>query len=485
MDTEPQAISPLRRYVPLVCWLMAVATLLLIPFKIVSYGCVPGGDMRRHVAKAFTEKQYPQIVVLRPGYTVDHSPGWEWLLRFLHQRVNWEADALVAFSIVSMMLFVLLAGLPWLRRPEAWLGALLAQLLAVPEFMTRLTQARPYLLTEGVLIAVLFTWTINRLEQPSWKKLALTTMAIAVSVWMHGGWYLWVLPVGAFFLARCWREGVGLTVCWIVGVAVGALLTGRPLGFLTTNLLMAADVIREGVPQWMLVGEFQPSAGEFTTLVLLAIVFLLRKEANRHLLRSPLVWMIAVGWILGLRADRTWADWGVPAVLVWLAIQFEAIMEGWWNDVSFKRLAIGGLVALPLFFQSTSDLDRRYTLSLEDVFLDTSDASLQGWLPEGSGIFYSADMGLFYNTFYRNPRAPWRYLLGFEPALMPDEDRRIFRQIQRSHGAPGAYEPWINKMRAADRLEISSPSQPDLPHLEWHHAAGNIWIGRLPGTTPH
>jgi hypothetical protein len=483
MDTEPQAISPLRRYVPLVCWLMAVATLLLIPLKIVSYGFVPGGDMRRHVAKAFTEKQYPQIVVLRPGYTVDHSPGWEWLLRVLHKGIHWETDALVAFSIISMMLFVLLAGLPWLRRPEAWLGALLAQLLAVPEFMTRLTQARPYLLTEGVLIAVLFAWTRTRLEKTCWQKFALTTIAIAVSVWMHGSWYLWVLPIGAFFLARWWREGVGLTVCWIVGVAVGALLTGRPLGFLMTNFLMAADVIREGVPQWMLVGEFQPSAGEFTTLVLLAIVFLCRREANHNLLRSPLVWMIAIGWILGLRADRTWADWGVPAVLVWLAMQFEAIMEGWWNDVSFKRLAVGGLIALPLFFQSTSDLDRRYTLSLEDVFLDASDASLQGWLPEDGGIFYSADMGLFYNTFYRNPRAPWRYLLGFEPALMPDEDRRTFRQIQRSHGAPVAYEPWIDKMHPADRLEISSPFQPGLPRLEWHHAAGNIWIGRLPRTT--
>jgi hypothetical protein len=484
MDIEPQPISPLRRYVPLVCWLMAVATLLFIPLKIVSYGFVPGGDLRRHVAKVFTDKPYTQIVVLRPGYTVDHSPGWERLLRSLHQGINWDADALVSFSIISMMLFVLLAGLPWIRRPEAWLGALLAQLLAVPEFMTRLTQGRPYLLTEGVLIAVLFAWAKHRPEKPGWKKLALTTVAIAISVWMHGGWYLWVLPIGAFFLACWWREGVGLTSCWLAGVAAGALLTGRPVGFLTTNFLMALDVIREGVPQWMLVGEFQPSAGEFSTLILLAIVFLWRKETNHNLLRSPLIWMIAIGWVLGLRADRTWADWGVPAVLVWLAMQFEVIMEGWWSNVSFKRLAVGALIAVPLFFQSTSDLDRRYTLSLEDVFLDASDASLQGWLPEDGGIFYSADMGLFYNTFYKNPRASWCYILGFEPALMPDEDRRVFRQIQRAHGAARAYEPWVDKMHPSDRLEISSPVRPDLPRLEWRNVAGSIWIGRLPKTNP-
>ena len=368
---------------------------------------------------------------------------------------------------------------------DVWLGALLAQLLAIPEFMTRLVQARPYLLTEAILIAVLFSWTKMRLHQPDWKKLVLTAAAIAISVWMHGAWYLWVLPIGAFFLARWWQEGAGLTACWIAGVSAGAMLTGRPIDFLTTNFLMALDVIREGVPQWMLVGEFQPSDGEFATLVLLAIVLLWRKEANRDLLCSPLVWMIAIGWILGLRADRTWADWGVPAVLVWLAMQFDAIMGEWWNDVSFKRLAVGALIAVPLFFQSTKDLDRRYTLSLEDVFLEGSDASLQGWLPDDGGIFYSADMGLFYNTFYKNPQARWRYILGFEPALMPDEDRRIFRQIQRNHGARGAYEAWIDKMRPGDRLEISSPSQPDLPRLEWHNAAGNIWIGRLPRMKPH
>lgn len=484
MDTDSQRPGPLQRYVPLACWLIVVATLLFIPLKILSYGFIPGGDMRRHVAKAFTEKPYTQIVVLRPEYTVDHSPGWEWLLRFLHQKINWGADSLVAFSVFSMMLFVFLAGLPWLRRPEAWLGALLAQLLAVPELMTRLTQARPYLLTEGILIAVLFSWTKNRLEKPSWVKLALTTVAIAVSVWMHGSWYLWVLPIGAFILARWWRECAGLTVCWIAGVCAGALLTGRPFDFLTTNILMAMDVIREGVPSWMRVGEFQASAGEFATLVLLVIVFLWRKEAHSQLLRSPLIWMIAIAWILGLRADRTWADWGIPAVLVWLALQFEAIMNGWWNDTSFKRVAVGGLVAIPLFFQATSDLDRRYTLSLEDIFLDASDASLQAWLPEDNGIFYSADMGLFYNTFFKNPRAGWRYILGFEPALMPDEDRTIFRQIQRSHGAARAYEPWIDKMRAADRLEILSANRPDLPRLEWRNVAGRIWIGKLPKPNP-
>jgi hypothetical protein len=35
-------------------------------------------------------------------------------------------------------------------------------------------------------------------------------------------------------------------------------------------------------------------------------------------------------------------------------------------------------------------------------------------------------------------------------------------------------------MRPQDRLEIGSMVEPQLPPLEWHHAVGNIWIGRLP-----
>lgn len=87
---------------------------------------------------------------------------------------------------------------------------------------------------------------------------------------------------------------------------------------------------------------------------------------------------------------------------------------------------------------------------------------------------------LLFDTFYKNPTANWRYVLGLEPALMPSDDLETLRKIQMNPGAPKAYEPWVNKMRPADRLVIFSPVQPDLPRLEWHDALGNLWIGRLP-----
>ena len=154
--------SSFQRYVPLGCWILVAAACVFIPLRIIAYGFVPGGDARRHVARALVEKDYRQIVVLRPEYKIDHSPGWDWILRHLHRGLGWGEDGLMSFSVVATLLFVLLAGLPWLRRPEAWLAALLAQLVALPDLMVRLDQARPYLLTEGVLIGVLFAWGRDR-----------------------------------------------------------------------------------------------------------------------------------------------------------------------------------------------------------------------------------------------------------------------------------------------------------------------------------
>jgi hypothetical protein len=492
--------------------------LFFISLKIISYGYLAPGDARRHVAKAFTDKPYTEIIVMRPEYKMDHSPGWEWLLTGLHRTMGWGADELMSFSVISMMLCVFLAPLPWLRRPEAWVAALLAQMIAIPELMTRLAQARPYLLTEGILIALLFAWSREEKQMPSRLKLALTSVGIAVSVWVHGAWYLWALPPVAFLLAGQRRAGLLLACCMGAGTLAGATLTGRPVEFLKQALLIAASISEEKVPQWLLVGEFRPSYGEFTTAVLVGLVFLWRRqqmkasqssrqtmainrpltpalypsEGARELPNSnldlsgsagsadPAFWLIVICWILGFKADRFWADWGIPAVLVWLTLQFQEGMTEGWKASHPKRLLACGLLAIPLFLHSTNDLDRRYTGSLSESFLDAEEPGLQGWLPEPNGIFYTAHMDFFYNTFYKNPRANWRYILGMEPALMPTADLRTFRDIQVSQYSFKAYAPWAEKMGKADRLAIRCSGQPPLSQLEWTNAVGDVWIGRLP-----
>ncbi len=146
---------------------------------------------------------------------------------------------------------------------------------------------------------------------------------------------------------------------------------------------------------------------------------------------------------------------------------------------------LSGASALALYFGSTSDLSGRYTWNLTNEYLTREDQALAGWLPDSGGIFYCADMSVFYQTFFKNPTAPWRYILGFEPALMKPEDMEVYRKIQWNYGDVRAYEPWVQKMTPQDRLVmraswLHSGGQPNIPQLEWRYAVSDLWIGRLP-----
>src|SRR5256885_14389036 len=108
---EPSAASPLARYVPLATWAIVALTFLFIAMKIVGTGYLPAGDLRRHVARAFAQKPFTEIVVMRPEYSMDNSPGWDWLLRTLHRQGGFTKDGLVAFYLAGPLLFVFLAPL--------------------------------------------------------------------------------------------------------------------------------------------------------------------------------------------------------------------------------------------------------------------------------------------------------------------------------------------------------------------------------------
>ena len=111
-------------------------------------------------------------------------------------------------------------------------------------------------------------------------------------------------------------------------------------------------------------------------------------------------------------------------------------------------------------------------------------ASQREWLPDPGGIVYSDTNAVFFDTFYANPSAPWRYLLAFEPTLMPDEDIRIWHRIQWNRGAYVAFAPWVEKMKPADRLILERPGLPSIPGLEWANPAIDLWVGRLPKSKP-
>jgi hypothetical protein len=103
-------------------------------------------------------------------------------------------------------------------------------------------------------------------------------------------------------------------------------------------------------------------------------------------------------------------------------------------------------------------------------------------VPEPGGVLYNLDLTVFYQTFFRNPRADWRYALGFEPALMRAEDRAVYQELCRTLNAVRACAPWVRKMALEDRLVLlgGPETRPAIPELEWAYAASNTWVGRLP-----
>jgi hypothetical protein len=304
---------------------------------------------------------------------------------------------------------------------------------------------------------------------------------------VHGVWYLWMLPIVAFFLAGQFRWGWMLIVGWLAGAFLGASLTGHPFESLTQALVMAYRAFGMHNTQRTLVGEFQPSSGDVLGLVIFGGLLILRQLAGlkaRPLTSNPAFWLLCLAWVLGFKATRFMEDWGFPSLMVLIACDMQLLLQTRMAVDSFKRLALTGGLAAAVFLAITNDGGSRWTSNLTQQYLTQENPDLNGWLPEKGGILYSADMTIFYQTFYKNPTADWRYIIGFEPALMPDEDFQVYHKIMWNLGDPKAYEPWVKKMRPQDRLVIRGGrgGVPSSSQLEWEYGVSGIWIGRTPRT---
>jgi hypothetical protein len=187
----------------------------------------------------------------------------------------------------------------------------------------------------------------------------------------------------------------------------------------------------------------------------------------------------ALGGGLGLVSARFWTDWGMPAVLVWLAIELQAPLEGRWTRGGITRLAVATLLGAVTVVTFAADRNGRWTVR-DDTYTALTRPEAAALLPDPGGIVYGEEMRLFFQVFARKPQAPWRYVLGFEPGLMPPEDLAVYRGAYRRR-APRVFAPWVAKMKPADRLILrSAGGPPPIAALEWHHVSGDVWSGRRP-----
>ena len=479
-------LEPLRRYVPLVAWIIAILVLLVIPLKILSYGYLPQDDALRAAGKAVSGKTWQEILVLKDVYKIDHEYGWSLVLSKVHTLFNADPETIVMFSVVSLFVLVSLAAMLWLRYPEAWLAALVLSMVTVI-LPFRFLLGRPYLITAAALVALLFLWRRFGAGKPKpWMAGAMTAL-ITSSVYFHGTWYLWALPITAFFLARQFRWAFTLAGCWVVGVFFGSLLTGHLIEYPLQAVHILQMAVGKHLTQRTLAAELQPQNGDVHALYILGGLLLLRRMATLNappFSRDPVFWLVCICWVLAFKAARFWMDWGWPALLVMVASDLQLLLTAKFALDSFRRLALVAGIALIAFLSITSDFSGLWTNNLTQQFLSESEhPELKGWMPEKGGILYSTDMETFYQTFYKNPHGDWRYILGFEPALMPDEDFAVYHRVLWNYGGTEAYTPWVLKMKSADRLVIREgrDSPPYIRQLDWYYSIGSFWIGRLPG----
>ena len=481
----------LKHYIPLAAWLVVILTLLLIPAKIISYGYLPMDDALRHAAKVVSGKTWPEILIMRGDFTLDPHPGWHAILGVVHSWQDCSAESLVVVSIFGLMVLVSVAVLPWLRWPEAWLGALLVVAICVPVFIPRLAMGRPYIFTMAVYLALLVIWSRPVNRRPNLWEAGSTVLMIAAAAWIHGSFYQLVLPAAGILFAGRWRQAFWYGGCWALGSFLGASLTGHPWTFLFQCVEHLFGVFGDYTLNRQLVKEFYPSDGDAAMVLAVFAMLIWRSRSpgwSARELLEPIFVMGVLGWVLGLHMRRFWWDWGLPATVLWLTLQFQRQFETWLLPDSIKRLAICGGLAAGLYFAVTSDRDSRWTWNLTNEYLTEDNPALEGWLPEKGGIIYSADMRVFFDTFFKNPKAPWRYVLGFEPGLMRPEDLAVMRKVHWNYGDVRAYQPWIDKMTPKDRLIIRSSwlqtvGAPPIPALEWRYAVRELWVGRLRQTT--
>jgi hypothetical protein len=479
----------LKKYIPLAVWVVVIATIMIIPLKIVSYGFLPMDDALRHAAKTISGKSWSQILVMRSDFPIDPSPGWQKILEWVHDLHGGDAESLVVFSVVALMLLVTLCALPWFRRPEAWLAALCIAAVFVPACTTRFARGRPYLLTDAVLITILFLWTRPEKDWPRRAAIIFTPLLVAASAWIHGSWYLLCVPGAAILFAGFWRSAFCYGVCWLAGSFLGCALTGHPWEFWLQSVRHLFGVFGDFTVVRELEPELQPSDGETPAVLAVAVLLLWRKFStgwNRRALLNPIFLMMVLGWVLGLKMRRFWWDFGIPAFIIWVGLELQEHFERELSLDSARRLFVTLGAAAGVFLGFTSDRDSRWTANLTTEYLTPETPGIAGWLPAPGGIVYNSDMDVFFQTFYANPTAGWRYILGFESGLMRPEDLEILRKIQWNGGAAfAAYEPWVEKMRPADRMILrgSAGGPPGIPELEWHYAATGLWIGRLPQAT--
>jgi len=333
---------PLTRSLVLV---IVIGAILLTSLKIISYGFMPSDDALRHAAKAVTQKSWPEIVVMRPLVFDDQHAGWHSFLGAVYQATGCTKEDLVVLSVVLLATLFLVAPIPWLRRPEIWpLVWVYVAIAADPFVVGRIFLGRPFIFTMAVVLTLCLVWPRLKSERLPVGTLVLLLVAVALCTWFHGMPHLFLIPLLAFALAREWLAALRLAVVLVLGILLGASLTGHPILLIWEAWLHSQRAFLDSPLQHMLVTEFQSYAGEGTLPLAILLVLLWRwargEWDSQKIVRDPVFILMSLGWLLGFTVMRFWTDWGLVAALAWCARELDEVAQRKLPIFSNKRLAV-------------------------------------------------------------------------------------------------------------------------------------------------
>ncbi len=473
------------RIVPVLVLIIVCCSLLYIPVNILGKGYLPEDDSLSHAAKVVSGKDWNDILILREEITMDSHTGWHFILNVVHTVTGWGCRPLVMFEVLLLFALFSIGPVFFVRRPEAWLAALLIIFITDPVVIHRVLAGRPFVFSTACLLIVCFLWPKLREKKINLRATVCIICALSLSAWVHGAWHLFLFPLGCFFLAREWRVGFVFLGCIVAQVFIAALLTGQPLEFIyhTVNRTYLA---LDGFPlQRMMVIELRGRRPSFFIVVAVAGLLFLRQirgDWQRKVVDNPLFILSAVGFVLGPVVSRFWIDWGAPALCCWIALELRDLFESKIHSHSWQRIILTMGLAITLTLFVTADLDSRWTKPMTRVYLSKKNPNQAPWLPEPGGIIYNSDMRIFFRTFFSNPHENWRYMLGIEPSMMPKDLLAVFSDYRFRGDNPITMSPLVKRMTPADRMIIwyVHHTKPNVEGLEWYHAAAGIWLGRLP-----
>ena len=471
--------------IPLLTALIAIWVVVLIPFQIIGYGFLPSDDALWHSAKVISGKNWADVLVLRSDIKIESHPGWHAILGFVHDITKCDTHSLVLFSVIALFILFMVVPILFLRYPEAWLASLLVISIAAPGWLFRLLLGRPYIVTMAVLLCIFLLWPKLKERKVSYSALLIVTILIAISTWVHRTFYIFAIPIIAFLLAREWRTSIRMVICTITGIFIGAMMTGHPVLLIKQTILHLALISGSYTTQDMLVTELRPTTGDFTIVMLVSGMLFwraLRGRWNKNIIDSPLFITVILSFVAGFVTRRIWLDVGLPAIILWMAEEFEDIFRTKIKIASLQRFFFTVILAGVLYLSITTDAGGRWSMCRPKDYISAQDPKQAEWLPGPGGILYSYDMGIFFKTVYKNPHGNWRYILGSEAAIMPQEDLKILRNIQKNWLTYESFEPWVKKMRPEDRLVIGidEDHMPKIKELEWKYVAYGTWIGKKP-----